>query len=149
MELLLNILWLMLAVPGVWLWQRDPTSAAHKRWLGRFGPLLLLACVLALLFPVVSATDDLRAMRSEMEEPGPCKRTVRGQCADDKSSSWPIGLGVPASHILGTPSPHPDNEVCGQVLTLQEPLPPRIQRGPSGCRAPPASAGSQHSAFAA
>ena len=140
MELLLNILWLMLAVPAVWLWRRDPTSPGNKRWFGSFGPLLLLACVLALLFPVVSATDDLHAMQSEIEEPGLCKRTVRGQCAGEKSSLWPIGFGVPAAHLLGIPSPRPDNEVCGHVLTLQEPLPPLIQRGPFGGRAPPASA---------
>jgi hypothetical protein len=138
MELLLNILWLMLAVPAMWLWLRDPAVAGKKHWHGHLRPLLVLACVLALLFPVVSATDDLHAMRSEMEEPGPCKRTVR-QWADNKSSLWPIGFGVPAAHLFGIPSTYTGNELCGWVWAFQEPLPPRLQRGPSGCRAPPVS----------
>jgi hypothetical protein len=70
LELLLNILWLLLAGPGICLWfRRRCTSPA-----GQF--FVALACLLLLLFPVISASDDLHAMRSEMEESSPGKRVL-------------------------------------------------------------------------
>jgi hypothetical protein len=65
MELLLNLMWLLLMVPAYLLWRdsrRHPQ--AHRSSL----VLLVLACTLAILFPVVSASDDIQAMRPEMEE---------------------------------------------------------------------------------
>ena len=66
MELLLNLIWLLLALPAFWVWRiaenRPGTNKQSRHcWL-------TLACILVLLFPVVSATDDLQAMRPEMEE---------------------------------------------------------------------------------
>lgn len=49
--------------------------------------MLALGCMLVVLFPVVSATDDVRAMRAEMEESPDGKRTVR-QAGDEKPSAW-------------------------------------------------------------
>jgi len=66
MELLLNLVWVMLAVPAFWLWRlakNSPGTSKHSSYCW-----LSLACILILLFPVVSATDDLQAMRPEMEE---------------------------------------------------------------------------------
>jgi HAMP domain-containing protein len=86
MELLLNLTWLLLALPAYWLWRRS----FHTRTLGKLGSLqclLALACLLVLLFPVISATDDLRAMRTEMEESSPGKRSAR-QAAGEKTSVW-------------------------------------------------------------
>jgi hypothetical protein len=86
MELLLNLAWLLLALPAYWLWRQS----FHTRAQGRFGSLkclLALACLLVLLFPVISATDDLHAMRAEMEESSPGKRGVR-QAAAEKTSVW-------------------------------------------------------------
>ena len=69
MELTLNLLWLLLAVPAIWIWRGPRTDSAPD--LGQsMRRLLLLGCVLIVLFPVVSATDDLQAMRPEMEESG-------------------------------------------------------------------------------
>jgi hypothetical protein len=65
MELFLNLCWLSLLVPAFLLWRQRTSSAASHR------PLVLvcvLGCALVLLFPVISATDDLHAMRPEMEE---------------------------------------------------------------------------------
>jgi hypothetical protein len=66
MELLLNLVWLLLAFPAFWIWRiaKDrpgPSQQSRYCWL-------TLACILILLFPVVSATDDLQAVRPEMEE---------------------------------------------------------------------------------
>jgi hypothetical protein len=69
MELLLNLFWLLLVVPALWVWHKRKCEPGGQN---RRSPscLLILGCVLMLLFPVVSATDDLQAMRPEMEEAG-------------------------------------------------------------------------------
>jgi hypothetical protein len=66
MELLLNLVWVMLAVPAFWLWRLAKNSPSTSKYSSYCW--LTLACILILLFPVVSATDDLQAMRPEMEE---------------------------------------------------------------------------------
>jgi hypothetical protein len=97
MELLLNLAWLLLAVPAWWLWR--VSRGAQK--LSSRQCLLTLGCVLVMLFPVVSATDDLRAVRAVLEEPQSNKRMVR-QATNEK---LPLGhhrlLTPPA--LLGTP----------------------------------------------
>lgn len=85
MELLLNLLWLLLALPACWLWQRSAAARGVRR-VSSLQCLLALGCAVVLLFPVISATDDLHAMRSEMEESSSSKRTVR-QAGSDKSCS--------------------------------------------------------------
>jgi hypothetical protein len=84
MELLLNLAWALLAVPAYWLWRRDADFRAQRR--GRLECLLALGCALVLLFPVISATDDLHAMRAEMEDSSASKRAVR-QAESDKTSA--------------------------------------------------------------
>ena len=86
MELLLNLAWVLLALPAYWLWQHG----AGVRRVGSLQCLLTLGCVLVLLFPVISASDDLHALRAEMEE-STSKRTVR-QAGGEKSSAWVIRL---------------------------------------------------------
>lgn len=97
MELLLNLAWLLLALPAYCLW-RDSRSRAERRSTS-LQCLLALAGVLVMLFPVISATDDLHAMRSEVEESPVSKRSVR-QTGNDKSSVWNIRLQSPPA-ILG------------------------------------------------
>jgi hypothetical protein len=70
MELLLNLFWLTLALPAAWLLKNKAVPAPKSLRITRFRPFLLMACVLTLLFPVVSASDDLHAMRPEIEESG-------------------------------------------------------------------------------
>jgi hypothetical protein len=83
MELLLNLAWMLLAVPAYWLWRRD----AGARRVSGPQCLLALGCALVLLFPVISATDDLHAMRAEMEDAAVSKRAVR-QAGSEKASEW-------------------------------------------------------------
>ena len=65
MELLLNLFWLTLAVPALWMWCRKSVYAKDRGSFDGIRPVLLLGCALMLLFPVVSATDDLHAMRQD------------------------------------------------------------------------------------
>jgi hypothetical protein len=77
MELLLNLLWLALALPAVLIWRRQPALPWSSGKQARFRPLVLLGCLLALLFPVVSASDDLHPISAEIEESGSFKRSVK------------------------------------------------------------------------
>ncbi|HTW60055.1 MAG TPA: hypothetical protein VMD99_18165 [Terriglobales bacterium] len=96
MELLLNLVWLLLALPAYWLW-RD--SSRGERKFSSLQCLLALGCVLVVLFPVISATDDLRAMRAEMEESPASKRNIR-QATAEKASSAITRLQTPPA-LLG------------------------------------------------
>jgi len=85
MELLLNLAWVLLALPAYWLW-RHAAGTRNGRGVDALQCLLALGCVLVLLFPVISASDDLHAMRAEMEDSSISKRTVR-QASGDKHSA--------------------------------------------------------------
>jgi len=93
MELLLNLAWLLLAFPAYWLWRARRTTQKTSLQC-----LLSLGCLLVVLFPVISATDDLQAMRTEMEESSFSKRTLR-QAANPESplSGWHSAAAVTAS----------------------------------------------------
>jgi hypothetical protein len=83
MELLLNLTWLLLAVPAYWLWRQRESA----RRLSSVQCLLALGCMLVILFPVISASDDLVAMRAEMEESPASKRSMH-QAGSDKAPIW-------------------------------------------------------------
>jgi hypothetical protein len=134
MELLLNLAWLLLAFPAYWLWRGSRSGAEGK--FTSLQCLLALGCVLVILFPVISATDDLIAMRTEMEESPISKRSVR-LGTHDKASAWttrsqnlPVVLGMPWSFALG--SEHSDLPLIPSVF-----LPAAPSALPAG-RAPPA-----------
>ncbi len=102
MELLLNLAWLLLALPAVWLWRGSKTATGGRRFTAP-QCVLAIGCVLVILFPVVSATDDLRAMRNEMEESPANKRTTRVASQDKVSASkWqsPPALVTPAIFVI-------------------------------------------------
>ncbi len=77
----------MLAMPAYCLWRRELLCPVNPH---RCRSLVLLGSVLILLFPVISATDDLHAMRSELEESSAvCKRMVGGVATGE--SGWSSG----------------------------------------------------------
>ncbi len=133
MELLLNLVWLMLALPAIWLWRHGPV---RPRRLDHLRSVLLLSCLLVLLFPVISATDDLHAMRAEMEESSLSKRMVK-QSAGEKSSCWLDGAGASAAQLISRSSLSPGNQACGHVSAHLLLLPEQAQLGTRACRAPP------------
>jgi hypothetical protein len=101
MELLLNLAWVLLALPAYWLW-RGSRSRAENRSTS-LQCLFALACALVMLFPVISATDDLHAMRCEIEESPISKRSIR-QASHDKASVWNSRLQSPPATLGGLPS---------------------------------------------
>lgn len=92
MELLLNLAWLLLAMPAYWFWHK--TRPAHTN--RNFRPLhavLALGCALVILFPVISATDDLHVIGTDIEEPSASKRGIR-QGDSNRSGVWKAHLQV-------------------------------------------------------
>jgi len=92
MELFLNLCWLSLLVPAYLVWRQRPSSISleDRRQRPKASPLIFLCalgCAFVLLFPVISASDDLHAMRAEMEESSPGKRSVC-QAAGERSVGW-------------------------------------------------------------
>ena len=134
MELLLNLVWLTLALPAIWLW-RCEASKRGSRPFDSWRCLLVLSSLLLLLFPVVSATDDLHALRPEIEESSLSKRVLRpatGHKAQLRLSS------ADASPLEVGPFPdHPSHDVCGKVLWPSVVLPELRRLGPPASRAPP------------
>jgi len=134
MELVLNLAWLLLALPAYWLWRGSRTATAGRKF-SSLQCLLTLGCMLVILFPVISATDDLRAMRSEMEESPVSKRSIR-QASHDKVSSWkwqsPPALATTATSFFM----HNDGRQPVLTLCVCAPAAPVIERAG---RAPPAS----------
>lgn len=102
MELLLNLAWLLLAIPAYRLW-RNSTPGTRRHGFTSFQCLLALGCALVLLFPVISATDDLHAMRTEMEESPISKRSIR-QASGEKGPTSQSTLQSPLALLTGARS---------------------------------------------
>jgi hypothetical protein len=134
MELLLNLAWLLLAMPAYWLWRASRTASVGRKF-NSLQCLLTLGCMLVILFPVISATDDLCAMRAEIEESPAIKRTIR-QSGNDKASPW--RSQSPPALAAATISLFVTHESWQQPTILPFSLPgaPAIER--TG-RAPPTS----------
>lgn len=148
MELLLNLCWLALALPAIWMWRHESVSAKNCRCFARLRPFLLFGCVLMLLFPVVSATDDLHALRQEMEESSPSKRMVK-QATGDKSLARLSKVGA-LPVLLISPVPFgPSDETRGEVLVASVVLPPAAHFDERASRAPPFSSLGEGIGFAA
>jgi hypothetical protein len=135
MELLLNLAWMLLALPAYWLWRGSRTASAGRKFTS-LQCLLALGCMLVILFPVISATDDLLAMRSEMEESPAGKRSVR-QASHEKGSVWklqsPPALAATETSFLVNHAEGRHTLLTPRLLT---PATPAIE-GPG--RAPPHS----------
>jgi hypothetical protein len=124
MELLLNLIWLLLVVPAFLLWKSSRQAEGLPRASLR---LLALACVLALLFPVVSASDDIQAMRPEIEEAGgrdALSTPHHSRCAPVDSSSNGVALpSLPAAQpelrILGAVTPIATSSPAGYAATTR------------------------------
>jgi len=131
MELLLNLLWLMLVVPALFIWRHERESPCQRSTRS----LLALACVLVLLFPVISVTDDLHPLQAEMEENSLSKRTVK-QSPGARSAVWSGIWETLAQSVVVLPS-RPDTEVSGLVSEPPSTLPEQGAFSVMDCRPPP------------
>jgi hypothetical protein len=131
MELLLNLFWLMLALPACWIWRVSRRRPEHR--FTSLQCLLALGCALLILFPVISATDDLRAMRSEIEESPVGKRSLR-LTNSDKASLWSSRPQTPPAILAATFSfeltSQPSELVPVSSFLLPSAVVPHIGRAP-------------------
>jgi hypothetical protein len=139
MELLLNLAWLMLALPAIWIWRRDANCIHRARGFGRIMPFLILGCVLLLLFPVVSATDDLHPMQADIEESN--SRRVPRQLSSDQSGTWRAPAGNVLALVTSPARLGRCEEVCGVVFIARVLLLPPVPLTQSDSRAPPSQLG--------
>jgi len=147
MELLLNIVWLTLALPAIWMWRHQSACPADGCRLSRIRPFLLLSCVLVLLFPVVSATDDLHAIRQEIEESGPSKRMVKQAVGDKSAASANVSCALSA---WVSPVPvHTNDQVCGRVVVISVVFAQQAHATERASRAPPFASLNRSASFAA
>ena len=137
MELLLNLLWLTLVLPAVLIWRRQSVRSRSFWHPCSFRAIVLLGCLLVLLFPVVSATDDLHPIPNLIEESNPSKRTVN-QAAAPHSPDW-SNFGPPPAHRVEISGFRPRIETAGSVSEDLAVFPEWVLAGTSGCRAPPSS----------
>jgi hypothetical protein len=91
MEIALNAVWLVLAVASFVILAR---RLAGRRREYRHGPtpfycVVALSCVLAILFPVISLSDDLQAMQVPVEEASPSRLVIKKCGVNDPSNSGP------------------------------------------------------------
>ena len=68
MELLLNLLWVAMTIGAFCLFTRKRRAASQSPMVPYAKALLGLACILVLLFPVVSASDDLHPTQAVLED---------------------------------------------------------------------------------
>jgi hypothetical protein len=95
-ELALNLFWLALVLPAFVLWQRRASCDRSTRASLLF--VCTLGCVLVLLFPVISASDDLHSSGQAMEE---SKRIFRS--GDHCSQPTLSNFSQPALPAAGAP----------------------------------------------
>ena len=137
MELFLNLCWLSLLLPAFLLWrQRTGSTGRDGRAPGLEHRSLVfvgaLGCALILLFPVISATDDLHAMRPEVEE---SERSFRD--ANRCSGAIQALTHCSQSILSSLTSPSPDFEQIGTVLPFVSQRTDRLSAPAPAGRAPP------------
>jgi|SRR5450631_1327726 hypothetical protein len=137
MELLLNLLWLTLVLPAVLIWRRQSVRSRSFWHPCSFRAIVLLGCLLVLLFPVVSATDDLHPIPNLIDESNPSKRAV-SQAAVPQTPDW-SNFGPPPAHLAEISGFRPRSEAVGSVSEYLIVFPEWVLAGTSGCRAPPSA----------
>ena len=98
MELLLNILWLLLAIGALHFWRAQQYGRTCHRRHDRILAALALTCAFVVLFPVISVTDDLHAEPVAMEDssrPLMKARNVVNGCLRAANSLFVMGAPAP------------------------------------------------------
>ena len=110
MELLLNLIWVALVIGSSLIFTRRRQRCGREGTADRWS-LVALACVLLLLFPIISASDDLHPSQALLEE-----ATKRVQ---HSASPAQFSGGGPAAHMLPL-------LLLGQLLALVNLQPRRL-----------------------
>ncbi|HEV2116945.1 MAG TPA: hypothetical protein VGR48_13020 [Terriglobales bacterium] len=87
MELLLNLAWVLVAVAAVVLWLRQNRRGVSAARVSLLLQSIALACALAVLFPAISATDDLHAAQLAVEAQDVARKVLRSMNTVSSSSA--------------------------------------------------------------
>ena len=68
MELLLNLVWIALALGGLLVFEQRRRASVHLAQVPHLRALIALCCLVVLLFPIVSASDDLNPTQAVLED---------------------------------------------------------------------------------
>lgn len=139
MELLLNVAWLLLALPAIWVWRRDAGTLHPARSLARIVSFLTLGCVLLLLFPVISATDDLHPVQADVEEANPLR--VVKKMGGGHSRPWLRHVASPLAQLAASSRIRHREVVVGRVFAISFLVPPSVPLSLRDSRAPPSLLG--------
>lgn len=137
MELILNLAWLVLVVPAIFIGRRVSKSGSALGNLSQSRAPVLLGCLLVLLFPVVSATDDLYTQQADIEEACPAKRVIQA-AAENKSCGMHMDSSS-CARILTDRSIDPEFRLCGKIAESSPSNTAAVAGTIVGCRPPPAS----------
>jgi hypothetical protein len=94
MELLLNLVWIALALAGFFVFAHGRRAFPQFAKTPYRNSMLALACALVLLFPVVSASDDLHPSQAVVEEAS--KRMQQALAPHQSVQSGPFVAMLPA-----------------------------------------------------
>jgi len=129
-ELTLNLLWAFLSALTLVVWTRDVRSRQLQRSVvARSGAALF--CLLILLFPVISITDDLHA--TEFVEDSTSGRKARAAASGEVTAGTTaavatvsVQLAIPAATVESLVSVGPTPALAGTVLVAAGRAPPRL-----------------------
>jgi hypothetical protein len=124
---LLNSSWLALAFCVAVYYLRSP---AHSAYAGRLQRVLALGCVLALLFPVISANDDL--LQQQMaSEAGAASRIIKGSAdSNDSKPHFVVALLLALTRPVVT-------SAVEQIAGFEPPVHCTLRAHATGDRSPP------------
>lgn len=87
MELILNAVWLVIAVASYVLYFRLARRGPERdRGPSPFCSMVALSCALAILFPVISLSDDLQEMQAAVVEVSPSRLVIKKYGMNDPSN---------------------------------------------------------------
>jgi len=136
MELLLNLLWLTLALPAIWMWRHQSVSAKNCHVLIGFVPLCSWAAFSCCSSPWFLLRMICMRMGQEIEESSASKRVVK-QAVVDKSLTRIMTAG-PLPALIFPSSIGLDDKDNGRVSHCASSSPGTKTRfGKSCSRAPP------------
>lgn len=128
MELVLNLLWVLLAIVSFIAWRKHAYAGPRTKMLTS---LLALGCVLVLMFPVISVTDDLHYSELAAEDAASSRKVLQALHIEkattqavhlDTSALVAVPVHPPLSRVLELVIP---NNHTGSSILLSLTLPDR------------------------
>jgi hypothetical protein len=120
-ELFLNVFWLCvtLAAPLAWLVERAQQPSRRRIAVSLFA----FACIAILLFPVISATDDLHIVQVASEDSSACKKLIQ-------AGGHLAAIGIACAVLLEQPALWSGITDTEQVISARESEPVNISNRP-------------------